>query len=499
MRVAPERPEAPDVAQQLGLREDPRRLAGERLQQRELLLRQERPASRARAPRATSGSSSSVPDAQQPAPAAGPRAPQQRADPQPQLAVGERLRHEVVAPALEPAHAIGLRRAPREHEQRQPRIEPRAGARRHRTRAQQLQTGAVREPDVHDRQVDRVVLEHPQRVAQRPGRAQLVAVGGQVVGEERAGRGVVLDDQDRRGVVGHAGRRRARARNLAPVRQHGILPAMARTIRRTEVSECRRCSTFCDRVIRPATCIAAALPRALPVRRPAVRAPLHGLPAQGLRDGDRRRALPARPSAPAAASAPSSSRARRCGAASSRSSAPSTAARRPTRASTGASSTGRTRRPTRSAPSTCATAPPLKDPLHDERAKQDPRLRCRRRGHPGGQNRLMDHPTRRGNYDSGQDYVLEYGELRFTFNERDFSERVEQAAHKLGFVAGRLEQHRARGPREPHRQRRGARIRRPASASTSTTAGPSSSAPPSARSCTGCAGSCSAPRGSTSA
>ena len=53
---------------------------------------------------------------------------------------------------------------------------------------------------------------------------------------------------------------------------------------------------------------------------------------------------------------------------------------------------------------------------------------------------MMDHPTRRGNYDSGQDYVLEYGDLRFTFNERDFSERVEQAAHKLGFVAGRLEQ-----------------------------------------------------------
>jgi hypothetical protein len=46
--------------------------------------------------------------------------------------------------------------------------------------------------------------------------------------------------------------------------------------------------------------------------------------------------------------------------------------------------------------------------------------------------------TRRGNYDSGQDYVLEYGELRFTFNERDFSERVEQAGVKLGFVVGRL-------------------------------------------------------------
>ncbi len=48
-------------------------------------------------------------------------------------------------------------------------------------------------------------------------------------------------------------------------------------------------------------------------------------------------------------------------------------------------------------------------------------------------------PMRRGNYDSGQDYVLEYGELRFTFNERDFSERVEQAAGKLGFVGGRLD------------------------------------------------------------
>ena len=46
--------------------------------------------------------------------------------------------------------------------------------------------------------------------------------------------------------------------------------------------------------------------------------------------------------------------------------------------------------------------------------------------------------TRRGNYESGSDYVLEYGELRFTFNERDFTERVEQAAVKLGFVEGRL-------------------------------------------------------------
>jgi hypothetical protein len=37
-------------------------------------------------------------------------------------------------------------------------------------------------------------------------------------------------------------------------------PAMARIIRRTEVTECRRCSRFCDRVIAPASCVAAACP-----------------------------------------------------------------------------------------------------------------------------------------------------------------------------------------------------------------------------------------------
>jgi hypothetical protein len=47
--------------------------------------------------------------------------------------------------------------------------------------------------------------------------------------------------------------------------------------------------------------------------------------------------------------------------------------------------------------------------------------------------------TRRGNYESGTDYVLEYGELRFTFNEDDFVERIEQAALRLGFVGGSLD------------------------------------------------------------
>jgi hypothetical protein len=52
--------------------------------------------------------------------------------------------------------------------------------------------------------------------------------------------------------------------------------------------------------------------------------------------------------------------------------------------------------------------------------------------------------TRRGNYESGSDYVLEYGELRFSFNEQDFCQRVEQAAVKLDFVAPGL------GPEELH-------------------------------------------------
>ena len=35
---------------------------------------------------------------------------------------------------------------------------------------------------------------------------------------------------------------------------------MARMVRRTEVNECRQCSTYCDRVIAPATCVADRCP-----------------------------------------------------------------------------------------------------------------------------------------------------------------------------------------------------------------------------------------------
>ena len=35
---------------------------------------------------------------------------------------------------------------------------------------------------------------------------------------------------------------------------------MGRTIRRAEAAECRQCATYCDRVIAPAACVAAACP-----------------------------------------------------------------------------------------------------------------------------------------------------------------------------------------------------------------------------------------------
>jgi hypothetical protein len=47
---------------------------------------------------------------------------------------------------------------------------------------------------------------------------------------------------------------------------------------------------------------------------------------------------------------------------------------------------------------------------------------------------------RRENYSSGEDFVLEYGDLRFTFNERDFRERCEQAARRLGFLGDAIAQ-----------------------------------------------------------
>ena len=113
--------------------------------------------------------------------------------------------------------------------------------------------------------------------------------------------------------------------------------------------------------------------------------------------------------------------------------------------------------------------------------------------------RGLGHGTsRRGNYDSGEDFVLEYGELRFTFNEQDFAERCEQAALKLGFVGGRLGEDELE---DLVNLAVNGEIFDPASALGEhvNECWPELSARPTARSCTGCAGSCSAAPGSTSA
>ena len=79
----------------------------------------------------------------------------------------------------------------------------------------------------------------------------------------------------------------------------------------------------------------------------------------------------------------------------------------------------------------------LQNPMHDSPAS---RKATYDHDDPGPERfpALDMRTSRRGNYDSGEDFVLEYGELRFTFNEQDFAERCEQAALRLGFVGGRL-------------------------------------------------------------
>jgi len=105
--------------------------------------------------------------------------------------------------------------------------------------------------------------------------------------------------------------------------------------------------------------------------------------------------------------------------------------------------------------------------------------------------------ARRGNYNSGEDFVLEYGELRFTFNEADFRERCEQAAVRLGFIGDRLA--------EPELEDLvnlavNGEILDPASALGDhvNDCWPEIIGRLSARSCTGCAASSSAAPGSTS-
>ncbi len=95
----------------------------------------------------------------------------------------------------------------------------------------------------------------------------------------------------------------------------------------------------------------------------------------------------------------------------------------------------------------------MKVPIHGGDVERGNRAQMQGRLRGSLRHLLAMDQIRRGNYDSGRDYVLEYGDLRFTFNERDFSERVEQAANKLGFVGSHLEETGLEDLVEPHRQR----------------------------------------------
>src|SRR6476469_10133773 len=99
--------EAPDLAQELVLREHPRRLAGEHAQQRELLLREgERLATQPCCTRLRVDVELADAQASGPAPVVG--AAQQRRQSAAELRVRERFADVVVGPALEPAHAVEL-------------------------------------------------------------------------------------------------------------------------------------------------------------------------------------------------------------------------------------------------------------------------------------------------------------------------------------------------------------------------------------------------------
>ena len=163
---------APDLAQELLLGEDARGRGGERPQQRELLRRQrQRPSADGR--HARHRVELQLADAQHPAlqPRAG--AAQDGRDPVAQLDVDEGLDHVVVDAALEPAHAIELASAAGEHDQRQRRVEPRADAVGGPDTPDEVQPGAVREPEVDDREVRTPRLELAQRVLDRARDDQL--------------------------------------------------------------------------------------------------------------------------------------------------------------------------------------------------------------------------------------------------------------------------------------------------------------------------------------
>ena len=201
---------APDRAQQLLLRPHPRRLDREHAQESELLRRQlDLLAAQQHGVRGGIDLQRPGADASQRAPRARPA--QQRVDPGPQLGVAERLAQVVVGAALEAAQAIDLPCPAGQQHDRRARVHAAGDAVRRPQPPQDLEPREIGKPQVEQQEVGCRGLQQAQGVSRAVAGEHLVAVGGEVVGEERAGRVVVLDDEDGGGVVGHAPtRRRAR-------------------------------------------------------------------------------------------------------------------------------------------------------------------------------------------------------------------------------------------------------------------------------------------------
>ena len=109
-------------------------------------------------------------DAQPPRARAAPRPAQQRRHPQPQLGVGERLGHEVVGPALEAAHPVDAPPPAPSSTIKAAARSSRSAPSAARTRRDELEARAVRQPDVEDGEVDPVVLQRAHGVAHAPRR-----------------------------------------------------------------------------------------------------------------------------------------------------------------------------------------------------------------------------------------------------------------------------------------------------------------------------------------
>ena len=215
------RPKSPHRPQQLLLREHARGIRRQRAQERELLLGELHP-TLAQPHLARRRIDLQLAHPQPPQPPAALHPGQQRRDAGAQLGVRIGLAQVVVRSALEAPQPVELAGAPAEDEQRRVGVQPRPDPVGRPHPAQQVQAVAVGQAQVHHRHVRELALQQPEPVPGAVSHQQVVPVRGQVVGQERPLRRVVLDDQHRRPLVVHRGGGGGCPRRFAPA---GVRPA----------------------------------------------------------------------------------------------------------------------------------------------------------------------------------------------------------------------------------------------------------------------------------